>query len=156
MANSAWILNVAKTGLIGLVLGSVYAAVKGAASERGVLYELDPQPEAFDLDPAMGVLFHRLAKYRDLQPEAYRRAVIYADQLLLKIRSISNSRKATDADMPLAETFIQACLAHLCMIRNRAVDGATRAAIEQIKSEISNCLKDQRLVLRQLCATTRI
>lgn len=154
--NAVWMLDIIKTGMIGFGVASLYQWMKGTASERGILYELDPQPEAFELDPTLSALFHKLAKYRELQPEAYRRALLSADQLLLMIRNISANRRATDADYPLAETFIQASLAYLCMLRNRATDGPTRAAINILKGEIGECLKDQRLVLRQLCATTRI
>jgi hypothetical protein len=157
MANSMWVLSVAKTGLIGLVMGTVLGAIRGTATDQGLMQpELDPQPEAFDLDLTLGKMFHKLAKYRHLHEESYRSALRYCDQVLLREREIARSRNATAGDYDLVETFIQGALAHLMAIRNRAPDGQSRADLKIIKDEIAAILHDHRVRVRHLCANTRI
>src|SRR5579872_6004930 len=150
LANASWMINVAKTGLIGLVIGSLIGAAKYEGSKRGVLFELDPQPEAFDLDPTLGVLFNRLAKHRHLQESAYEMALRYADAILLREREIARTRRATDGEHGLAQTFYLGVVTELLAMRNRASDGETRANIEILKDEITTCLRQHLLLIRHM------
>lgn len=156
LANSMWAVGIAKTGLIGLVIGALFGAAQHEGSKRGVLYELTPQPEAFDLDSTLGVLFNRLAKYRHLQESAYEMALRWSDQLLLREREISRTRRSSDGEYGLAQTFFFAVISQLCALRNRAKDGQTRAQIQILKNEIVDCLKHHLLLIRHMSAGTRV
>lgn len=154
--NSQSVMNAAKLGLIGMVVGTAYGLIKGEAQNRSILINLDPQPEAFGMEPLAPILYNRLAKYRYLHEEAYRKAVLFTDQIFMREREIARSRKPVDSDYPMVESLVEGVLGYIILMRERSKTGEERAAVENLKMEITEVLKDHRSNVYHLCASTRL
>lgn len=154
--NSQSVMNAAKLGLIGMVVGTAYGLIKGEAQNRSILINLDPQPEAFGMEPLAPILYNRLAKYRYLHEKAYRQAVLFTDQIFMREREIARSRKPVDSDYPMVESLVEGVLGYIILMRERSKTGEERAAVENLKMEITEVLKDHRSNVYHLCASTRL
>jgi len=154
--NSQSAMNAMKLGLLGMVIGTTYGLIKGEAENRSILINLDPQPEAFGMEPLAPILFNRLGKYRYLHEEAYRKAVLFTDQIFMREREIARSRKPMDSDYPMIESLVEGVLGYIILMRERAKKGDERAAVETLKMEITEVLKDHRSNVYHLCASTRL
>jgi hypothetical protein len=154
--NSQSAMNAMKLGLLGMVIGTTYGLIKGEAENRSILINLDPQPEAFGMEPLAPILFNRLGKYRYLHEEAYRKAVLFTDQIFMREREIARSRKPVDSDYPMIESLVEGVLGYIILMRERSKTGEERAAVENLKMEITEVLKDHRSNVYHLCASTRL
>jgi hypothetical protein len=145
-----------KMGLVGMIAGSIYGVIKGGAAEKGLLVEISPEVEAFDMDPMARVLFGKLAKYRHLHEAAYVKAVLHCDNVFLREREIQRTKRPNAADQSLSETFILSCLGNLILLREKARDGPTMSAIGVIKDEIAEMLKEHQQRIYHMCASCHI
>jgi hypothetical protein len=134
----------AKYGLIGMIFGTLYGFVKGTANDQGLGIDLDPKPEAFDMDYSAPKLFYNLSKYRHLHEEAYCAALRYADALFLRERSIFNEKKSNAADQSVIDSFADCAVGSIMLMRERATDAETRNNINILKDNISSMLQDHR------------
>lgn len=149
------VTEVTKLGLMGMLCGAAYGAIKSTASDRGLLYDLNPKPKAFDIDPLAGKLFNRLAKYRHLEEFSYRKALEWTDLIFLREREMADSGP-TAADFSIVQTLVLGVLTHLMALRNRAPDGPTYFAIGKLKQEIAGILKDHLKNCYDLSAVCRV
>ena len=157
LSQNLLVVNIAKFALGGMLLGAVYGTAKGTAEQQGILHELKYPTKAFDRDLFASRLFKQLEAYEHLQPESYRLAVLYCDQLFqLERRLAQPHERPRDSDLPKAKSCIDGVLGHIMVMRNHSQSGEQRGEINKLKIQINEVLGDHRKLIYARCATLRL
>ncbi len=99
--------------VIGLAGGAILGYGKQFLETKGVLTtKLDPKPEALQIDAYMFELFVELSNFSDLDPQAFGKALGYADRMLL-LEKLLHEKKTYP--MPGDKTRMYTCRKRMCI-----------------------------------------
>jgi len=104
-------LNFVTSGLIGLFGGLAYEYAHYYMHEKYPIHNLQPQPEAFSVDPVSYELYAKMHKYKHLEPNAYRTSLLKTDSLFVLEDALGKRRvKPVVEDVVRAQTHAQIAL----------------------------------------------
>ncbi len=124
---------------LGATVGLVYGMFQNLTQKRNILYQLDPNPEAFCIDPKMSELFNRLNQFRKWNPEAYVTALEDTDRLFQHEIAI-RKRGAEFGDLSTAQMWINSVNSDLIEFREQIHNHKDRLQFQRVASAICNRL----------------
>lgn len=143
---------------IGAGLGAIYALLRSYLSKKGILtMQLEPRPEAFDIDAHLHDLFVELQAYQDVDPEAYANSIIYCDRILLLEKQLRNHKVyPMPGDVTRIQTFRRRVMYELQAMMTKCNNDARRLSLlKRITMAIANRISEHYNGIATLCSRLR-
>lgn len=141
---------------IGAVAGGIFGYGKQYLEKTGILAQLNPPTEAFDLDPYLHELFLELNAYRDIDDDAFSEAVKYMDRILLLEKQLRNkSTYPVPGDITRINTFRKHVVYEFQTMYTKCTDARRLSLLKQLGERIIQRVNDHYNCIAASCARLR-
>lgn len=142
---------------IGVGLGLAWGYGKQFLEKKGVLTgQLQPKPEAFDIDPCLHELYVELAALSDVDKEAFARSVEDADRILFLEKQLRDKKVYP---VPGDTTRIYTCRRRLCLefqtLLTKCTDARQQSLMKRIIHDIIDRINQHYNCIYSLCERLR-
>ena len=145
--------SVVLMGMVGMTGGVIYQLASTFIKQSSDAVKLDPETEALQLNSDLLNLFVQLAEFRKFNETAYRKAVIAADELVLRAKNVQSKSIVPcldDLTEALAMKFdVMKQLRNMSKSATRAGNPRVAAAIEHLTTKVYPELEGCHRVVQQ-------